>query len=314
MLANSIKPWRETSTVRISISFLDCSSKAPNPLTLSPLANCAVRLSRTALRRAFIFGCRRTSAAGLSHWQAGWVVPLSPSQQCCDSGGIDGRRPPPLSAVPSSPVSPPPSAAGPPPGSEEPPVPPELPAAPPSWPGLDRLGLTQAIGGLALGLIALFSSYDHLTFAGRNIAINQQWGIPLIAASVAIVFIDAELATGSRLRAARDSARAAEDAARAADETTRERHLASEERQRAEQRENEADRERNLASEERQRADRERNRATRSRKRQRRSLERLHQAAVLSARVQLDPSDTNRARLQTFLNLLIQTTPEDLDL
>jgi hypothetical protein len=35
---------------------------------------------------------------------------------------------------------------------------------------------------------------------------------------------------------------------------------------------------------------------------------------VLSARVQLDPSDTNRARLQTFLNLLSQTTPEDLDL
>jgi len=85
-----------------------------------------------------------------------------------------------------SPVSPPPSAAGPPPGSEEPPVPPELPATPPSWPGLGRLGLTQAIGGLALGLIALLSSYDHLTIAGRNIPIHQQWGIPLIAASVAI--------------------------------------------------------------------------------------------------------------------------------
>ena len=106
-----------------------------------------------------------------------------------------------------------PSAADPPAGSEEPPPPPELPATPPSWPGtdrlglgrfgldrlgLDRLGLTQAIGGLALGLIALFSSYDHLTFAGRNIAIPQQWGIPLIAASVAIVFVDAQLATGSR--------------------------------------------------------------------------------------------------------------------
>jgi hypothetical protein len=66
------------------------------------------------------------------------------------------------SRLPPSPVSPPPSAAGPPPGSEEPPVPPELPATPPSlgpWPvrlRLDRLGLTQAIGGLALGLIALF--------------------------------------------------------------------------------------------------------------------------------------------------------------
>jgi len=144
-------------------------------------------------------------------------------------------------------VSPPPSAAGPPPGSEEPPVPPELPATTPLWSGLDRLGLTQAIGGLALGLIALFTSYDHLTIAGRNIPIPQQWGIPLIAASVATVFVDAQLASGSRLRAA-------EDAARAADER-------QSDRDRAEQRENEADRERNLAGEERQRADRERNRA-----------------------------------------------------
>ena len=206
-----------------------------------------------------------------------------------------------------SPVSPPPSADGPPPGSEEPPVPPELPATPPSWPALDGLGLTQAIGGLALGLIALFSSYDHLTFAGRNIPIHQQWGIPLIAASVAIVFVDAELASGSRLRAARDAARAADE--RKSD------------RDRAEQRENQADRERNLAGQERQRADRERyradqerNRAAEARERQRESLERLHQAAVLSARVQLDPSDTNRARLQTFLALLNQTPEADSDL
>ena len=210
-------------------------------------------------------------------------------------------------------MSPPPSADGPPHGSEEPPPPPELPATPPSWPGLgfgrvgiDRLGLTQAIGGLALGLIALFSSYDHLTIAGRNIAILQQWGIPLIAASVAIVFIDAELASRSRLRAACDAAQAADAAARtadaaarAADETTRERHLAREERQRAEQRENEADRERNRAAEAR-------DRAAEVRERQGESLKRLHQAAVLSARVQLDPSDINRARLQTFLAVLNQ--------
>ena len=125
-------------------------------------------------------------------------------------------------------MSPPPSAAGPPAGSEEPSVPPELPATPPSWPGLDRLGLTQAIGGLALGLIALFSSYDHLTFAGRNIPIPQQWGIPLIAASVAIVFTgcvqygaplrrDAQLASGSRLRAADETARERDRAAEAAE-------------------------------------------------------------------------------------------------
>jgi hypothetical protein len=158
---------------------------------------------------------------------------------------------------------------------------------------LDRLGLTQAIGGLALGLIAIFSSYDHLTIAGRNVPIPQQWGIPLIAASVAIVFVDAQLATGSRLRAA--------------NETTRERNLASEERWRAEQRENEADRERNRAAEAR-------DRQAEADERQRKSLERLHQAAVLAARVQLDPSDINRARLQSFLNLISQTTPEDLDL
>jgi hypothetical protein len=198
-------------------------------------------------------------------------------------------------------VPPLPGAADPPAGSEEPPPPPELPATPPSWPGtdrlglgrfgldrlgLDRLGLTQAIGGLALGLIALFSSYDHLTFAGRNIAIPQQWGIPLIAASVAIVFVDAQLATGSRLREEHRAARAADEQ--------------QSDRDRAEQRENEADRERNRAAE--------------ARERQAENLECIRQAAVLSARVQLDPSDTNRVRLQTFLNLLSQTAPVDPDL
>ena len=148
-------------------------------------------------------------------------------------------------------MSPPPSAAGPPPGSGEQQVPPEFLLTAHPWPGLDRLGLTQAIGGLALGLIALFSSYDHITIAGRNIPIPQQWGIPLIAASLATVFTgfvqfgaplgrDAELASRSRLRAADER---------------------KSDRDRAEQRENEADRERNLASKERQRADRERNRA-----------------------------------------------------
>jgi hypothetical protein len=62
------------------------------------------------------------------------------------------------------------------------------------WPGrdrlgFDRLGLTQAIGGLILGLIALFSSYDHITLAGRSLPIQQQWGIPCIAASVAVFLI-----------------------------------------------------------------------------------------------------------------------------
>lgn len=126
-----------------------------------------------------------------------------------DHGAVGWGRSP--SSSPSS-WPPPASAAGPPLGSEEPPPPQEFPAATPSWPGHGRVGLTQAIGGLALGLIALFSSYNHLTFAGRDIPIPQQWGIPLIAASVAIVFVVAEgisaavaqLATGSRLRAAHE--------------------------------------------------------------------------------------------------------------
>jgi len=50
---------------------------------------------------------------------------------------------------------------------------------------LDRFGSIQAIGGFVLGLIALFSSYDHITLARHTIHLQQQWGIPCIAASVA---------------------------------------------------------------------------------------------------------------------------------
>jgi hypothetical protein len=149
-------------------------------------------------------------------------------------------------ALPGMPPSTP--DPGPPPaGSEEPPDPPEFAATPFPWSGLDslgldrlgldRIGLTQSIGGLVLGLIALFSSYDHITFAGRSIPLQQQWGIPFIFASVATVFTgcvqygaplgrDSQLATRSRLRAA-----------------------------------NEREVDRNRADQERDRADQERNRA-----------------------------------------------------
>jgi hypothetical protein len=60
-----------------------------------------------------------------------------------------------------------------------PPPAPDLGATPPRWPGLDRLGTTQAFGGLAIGFIALFSSYDHITLV-------------FIIASVATVVVDAE--------------------------------------------------------------------------------------------------------------------------
>jgi hypothetical protein len=152
----------------------------------------------------------------------------------------------------------------------------QQPAAPPesmnsqrSWPGLDRLGLIQAIGGLLLGLIALFSSYDHVNIAGRNLPLQQQWGILFIAASVASILVDAQLATRARDRATDKADRAAYE------------------------------------------ADRDRDRAARSRKRQVERLERLHTAAVLSARVQLDPSATNRARLRAFLALISGEIPPE---
>ena len=145
------------------------------------------------------------------------------------------------------------------------------------WPGLDRLGFLQALGGLVLGLIALFSSYDHLTVFGRSIVLQQQWGIPFIAASVATIFIDAQLASRSRLRAADAALRAAQDAARAEDEAARER-----------------------------------DRATEARERQSESFKRLDQAALLSGRFQLDPTPTNRARFQFFLTLMADINPPDL--
>ena len=134
--------------------------------------------------------------------------------------------------------------------------------------GLDPPGILQALVGLILGLIALLTSSGHLSIAGRIFPLPQPWGIPCIAASMATVFVDAQLATRSRLRAAQDSARAADATAR-----------------------------------ERDSADRERNRAAETRERQRESLERLDQAALLSVRVQLNPSDGIRERLRIFLEL-----------
>jgi hypothetical protein len=60
-------------------------------------------------------------------------------------------------------------------------------------------------------------------------------------------------------------------------------------------------------------AARERDRAAEARERQRKSFERLDQAALLSARMQLDPSPTNRARLLAFLTLMAQGLQDDGD-
>ena len=79
---------------------------------------------------------------------------------------------------------------------------------------LDRRGLIQALAGIVIALIALLTSYDHISFpAGASLQLPQQWGVWFIVASMALVVVDAQLATGSRLRAANDAARAEDEAA-----------------------------------------------------------------------------------------------------
>ena len=135
--------------------------------------------------------------------------------------------------------------------------------------GFDGQGGLQLIGGLVIGLIALYSSYDHVNFFSSTIHLNQQWGIWLIVASLAVVVIDAQLASRSRL---------GEENQRIQDERT----------------------------------------ATEARKRQAKQTERqgqgialLRSAALLSARVQLDPSELNRSRLNAFLALLAEEALND---
>ena len=123
--------------------------------------------------------------------------------------------------------------------------------------GFDGQGGLQLIGGLVIGLIALYSSYDHVNFFSSSIHLNQQWGVWLIVASLAVVVIDAQLASRSRLRAAHEQAEARERQAEAA-------------------------------------------------KRQGQGIALLRSAALLSARVQLDPSELNRSRLNAFLALLAE--------
>ena len=172
------------------------------------------------------------------------------------------------------------------------------------------MGVLQVLVGIALSLIALFSSYDHITVFGRIFRLQQQWGIGFIAASLATVFTgcvqyiaplgrDAQLASRSRLRAADAAFRAAQDSLRTAQDSLR----AAQDTARAE---NEAAQERNLAGRERNRAAEARERQAEAAASQRESLEDIRRAVFLSARVQLDPTGNSRARLQAFLTLMAE--------
>ena len=165
----------------------------------------------------------------------------------------------------------------------------------------------QAIGGLVIGLIALYSSYDHIAFGSTKHKLNRQWGVWLIASSLAVVAVDAQLASRSRRR---EEDRRIQDACTRIEDAC----AAAEDRSRADQDRSRADQERNRADQERSRANQERNRAAEARERQAEAAERqgqgialLRGAALLSARVQLDPSDElNRARLNAYLALLAE--------
>ena len=91
----------------------------------------------------------------------------------------------------------------------------DLDAPLPSWRlGFDGKALLEAVVGSVVGLIALFSSYDHVSLPQRQLPLQQQWGIWLIAASLPLVFADAQLAARSRRRDADRALRAENEAAR----------------------------------------------------------------------------------------------------
>ena len=167
------------------------------------------------------------------------------------------------------------------------------------WLGLDRLGLLQTLGGIALAAITLFSADDQIVLFGRTILLQRQWDVGCIAASLAIILsmLNWRRDPDDERRKMQHELRMEPQAGEAI--AARERHRAAEERERADQ-------ERERADQERNRADQERNRAAEGRKRQAEGFERLDQAAVLFARVQLDPSELNRARLQACVTLMGQ--------
>jgi len=83
----------------------------------------------------------------------------------------------------------------------------DLDPAPPWWRlGFDGKALLEAVVGTVVGLIALFSSYDHVSFPHRLFPLQQQWGVWLIVVSLPLVFADAQLAARSRRRTAQDAA------------------------------------------------------------------------------------------------------------
>ena len=67
--------------------------------------------------------------------------------------------------------------------------------------GFDLQGWITVIGGFLLGLITLFTGYDHVDFFGRaTVGINQQVGLLVLVASLATLVVEAQLASRRRYR------------------------------------------------------------------------------------------------------------------
>jgi hypothetical protein len=91
----------------------------------------------------------------------------------------------------------------------------EGPDPPQRRPWFDRQGIIQAHAGFVVALIALLSSYDHISLpAGISFQLQQQWGVWFMVASMALVLADAQLAKQSRHREADQRLQAANEAAR----------------------------------------------------------------------------------------------------
>jgi hypothetical protein len=58
---------------------------------------------------------------------------------------------------------------------------------PSGW--LDLQGWIQSLAGLVIALIALLTSYDHISFPAGALQLPQQWGVWFIVASMAIVLV-----------------------------------------------------------------------------------------------------------------------------
>ena len=157
------------------------------------------------------------------------------------------------------------------------------PASCPRCGWFDLQSWLEVLAGIVIALIALLTSYDHIALsAGAALQLPQQWGVWCIAASVALVVADAQLATGSQRRAEDQRLQAENEAVR--------------ERNQRLQAENEADRERNRAAQERERA-------ARSNRVQARALR-------AGALVQLEPSVLHRRFLALVVAELAQLADE----